>query len=297
MDKLVAMETFVRVVRAGSLSAAARQWGRSKARISQTLAALEAELQMTLLQRTTRSLKLTEAGRIYFERCADLLAQLDALETDLAGARSALTGNLRVTAPPGFALRFLPVLTTSFHEQHPGVSIELDLTHDFVDLIERGVDVAIRVTAPRDSSLIARRLAPAPVVAVAAPSYLSRNGVPRSPEDLRRHSCLVDTNFRQQQRWTFKTLGGTRSVSVAGPFRVNHPEAVHDLAVAGHGVALLPRFVAADALQQGKLVEVLQGRVALSWAVYAIYPRRAHLPERVRAYVEHLAAALADQSL
>ncbi len=303
----MAMETFVRVVRAGSLSAAARQWGRSKARISQTVAALEAELQVTLLQRTTRSLNLTDAGRLYFDRCAALLSELEALDADLQTTRGTLTGTLRVTAPPGLALRLLPVFTTSFHEKHPGIRIDLDLTHDFVDLVERGVDVAIRVTAPRDSSLVARRLAPAPIVAVAAPSYLKHHGEPRKPEELRRHACLVDTNFRHQQRWLFTARGGTRSassaagpsvsVSVAGPFRANHPQVVHDLAVAGHGVALVPRFVAAAALEQGTLVEVLPGRVALSWAVYAIYPRRAHLPERVRVYVEHLASALASLAL
>jgi len=261
------------------------------------LAELESELQLTLLQRTTRSLKLTDSGRMYFERCVDLLSRLDALETDLKTAGGTLDGALRVTAPPGFALRFLPLLTTAFHTKHPAVSIDLDLTHRFVDLIEEGIDVAIRVTAPRDSSLIARRLAPAPIVAVAAPTYLERHGVPRKPEDLRRHDCVVDTNFRNQHRWTFATRRGNRTVSVSGAFRVNHPEAVRDLAIAGQGVALLPRFVAAGPIAHGQLLEILPGKVALSWSVYAIYPRRTHLPERVRAYVDHLAEGVAGLEL
>ncbi len=292
MDKLLAMETFVRVVRAGSLSGAARQWGRSKARLSQALAALEAELQLTLLQRNTRSLSLTGVGKLYFERCEALLTELELLETEVKNAKSALEGTLRVTAPPGLALRCLDQFTTSFHAKHPGVVIDLDLTHRFVDLVEEGFDVAVRVTAPRDSALIARRLAPVSIVAVASPNYLATRGKPRNPEDLRDHSCLVDTNYRGQQRWSFITRRGRQSVSVSGPFRANHPDALRELAIAGHGIALLPKFVADEALTSGDLIEVLPGKVALGWSVYAIYPRRAHLPQRVKAYVEHLAEGL-----
>lgn len=297
MDKLLAMETFVRVVRAGSLSAAARQWGRSKARLSQTLKALEAELELTLLQRNTRFLKLTDAGRSYFDRCVDLLQQIDTLETELKGEKSGLEGSLRVTAAPSLVHQHLSLFTSSFHASHPGVSIDLDLTHRMVDLVEEGVDLAVRVTAPRDSALIARRLAPASIVAVAAPVYLERHGRPRVPEELKQHSCLVDTNFRNQQRWSFATSRGRQTVSVTGPFRINSPEALRDLALAGHGVALLPSFVAAEHLTQGHLVELFAGKVALSWSVYAVYPRRAHLPERVKAYIAHLARGLRDASL
>lgn len=291
MDKLFAMQAFVTVVTAGGFTAAARRLGRSKARISQSVAALESELGVVLLQRTTRSSSLTEAGRAYFDRCEALLAEIDALEASVKEERAALEGLLRVTAPPGLADRYLAALTTDFHVAHPGVVIELDLTHRLVDLVEGGIDVAIRVTEPQDSSLIARKLAPAPIVAVAAPAYLKRRGQPRTPSDLREHDCLVDTNFRDQPRWRFWGSRKPLSLAVRGPFRANSPVAVRDLAVAGHGIALCPHFVVQDEIAAGRLVEVLTNTVALSWSIYAVYPRRDHLPTRVTAYLEHLARA------
>jgi DNA-binding transcriptional LysR family regulator len=293
MDRLVAMEAFVRVADAGSFSAAARHWGRSKAVVSKYVNALEAHLGVQLLQRTTRSLSLTEAGRAYRERCTNVLGEIRALEASLREDIAAPRGPLRVTAPPGFASHYLDVMTKDFLARFPEVNIDLDLTHRMVDLVEENIDVAIRVTDPRDSSLVARRLAPAPIVAVAAPSYLRRRGTPKNPTDLRDHDCLVDTNFRDQQRWRFrpgdKANGKTETITVTGPLRVNNPDAVREMAEAGLGIALVPHFVASDALQAGRLREILKGRVAFHWSILAVYPRRRYLPLRVRAYIDHLA--------
>lgn len=293
MDRLVAMEAFVRVADAGSFSAAARHWGRSKAAVSKYINALEAHLGVQLLQRTTRSLSLTEAGRAYRERCAAVLGEIQTLEASLREDIAAPRGPLRVTAPPGFASHYLDVMTKDFLERFPEVTIDLDLTHRIVDLVEENIDVAIRVTDPRDSSLVARRIAPAPIVAVAAPSYLRGRGTPANPTDLRDHDCLVDTNFRDQQRWRFRTgdndKAKTETITVAGPLRVNHPDAVREMAESGLGIGLVPRFVASDALEAGRLREVLKGRVALQWSILAVYPRRRYLPLRVRAYIDHLA--------
>ncbi len=291
MDRLVAMEAFVRVADAGSFSAAARQWGRSKAAVSKYINALEVHLGVQLLRRTTRSLSLTEAGRVYRERCAAVLGEIQTLEASLRENVAAPRGPLRVTAPPGFASHYLDVMTKDFLERFPEVTIDLDLTHRIVDLVEENIDVAIRVTDPRDSSLAARRIAPAPIVAVAAPSYLRGRGTPETPTDLRDHDCLVDTNFRDQQRWRFR--GGdnakTQTIAVSGPLRVNNPDAVREMAEAGLGIGLVPHFVASDALEAGRLREVLKGRVAFQWSILAVYPRRRYLPLRVRAYIDHLA--------
>ena len=299
MDRLVAMEAFVRVADAGSFSAAARHWGRSKAVVSKYVNALEAHLGVQLLRRTTRSLSLTEAGRAYRERCTDVLGEIEALEASLREDIAALRGPLRVTAPPGFASHYLDVLTKDFLARFPEVTIDLDLTHRMVDLVEENIDVAIRVTDPRDSSLVARRLAPAPILAVAAPSYLRRRGTPKTPSDLRDHDCLVDTNFRDQQRWRFRTgdkdKARTETIAVTGPLRVNNPDAVREMAEAGLGIGLVPHFVASDALQAGRLHEVLKGRVAFHWSILAVYPRRRYLPLRVRAYIDHLAEELAER--
>lgn len=284
------MEAFVRVVDAGSFSTAARQWGRSKAVVSKYITSLESHLGVQLIQRTTRSLSLTEAGRAYRARCTDVLGEIQALEASLREAVAAPRGPLRITAPPGFASHYLDVMTKDFLARFPEVTLDLDLTHRMVDLVEESIDLAIRVTDPRDSSLVARRIAPAPIIAVAAPSYLRRRGTPKNPADLRDHDCLVDTNFREQQRWRFRTRdkSKTETVTVHGPLRVNNPDAVRDMAEAGLGIALVPKFVASQSLRAGTLREVLKGRVAFDWSILAVYPRRRYLPLRVRAYVDHL---------
>jgi len=288
VDRLTSMEAFVRVVDAGSFTAAARRWGRSKAVVSKYVAALEEHLGVPLLRRTTRSLSLTDAGRGYHARCVDLLGELEAVEAGLRSDHVEPRGLLRVTAPPGFMDRYARLMTTAFVERYPEITMDLLLTHRMVDLVEEGIDVALRVTVPRDSSLVARRLGPAPLVAVASPAYLARRGAPRTPGDLRAHACLVDTNFRDRGRWRFRG----ETVEVDGPFRVNSPTVVRDLAAAGHGVAVVPAFVAAAHLDDGRLVEVLAGELAFDWAVYAVYPRRRYLARRVRVFIDHLAAAL-----
>ena len=288
MDRLLAMEAFVRVVDAGSFSAAARHWGRSKAVVSKYVSALEEDLGVALLRRTTRSLSLTEAGRAYRERCVGVLGEIQSLEASVREDVEAPRGRLRVSAPPGLASHYLQVMTRDFIARYPDVSIDLDLTHRIVDLVEENIDVAIRVTEPRDSSLVARRIAPVSIIVVAAPSYLRRRGTPTKPTDLREHDCLVDTNFRDQQRWRFRWSGKAETVTVDGPLRVNDPDAIRDLAIAGLGVGLVPDFVAVEALRKGKLREVLPDTVALRWSILAVYPRRRYLPVRVRAYVDHL---------
>lgn len=295
MDRLTAMDAFVRVVEAGSFSAAARQWGRSKAVVSKYVAKLEDHLGVTLIRRTTRSLSLTDVGHAYHRRCRELLSDIDALETSVRAKQQALRGSLRISAPPGFASRYLDELTISFTRQHPQVRVELDLTYRMVDLIEEGIDVAIRVTEPKDSTLIARRLAPAPIVAVAAPSYLAHAKPPTAPADLVDHCCLVDTNFRDQNRWRFRINGQIITIAVDGPFRVNSPDAIRSLTLAGQGIALIPHYTIDSDLDSGDLIEILPGCVALNWSVYAVYPRRRHLAHRIRAYVDHLATVLGPQ--
>lgn len=287
------MEAFVRVVDAGGFSAAARHWGCSKAVVSKYVSQLEEHLGVALLRRTTRSLSLTDSGRAYHQRCTEVLGEIESLEASLVDDDVAPRGVLRVTAPPGFASAYLDEMTTQFVEHYPDVTMDLDLTHEMVDLVAREIDVAIRVTAPRDSALVARKLGPAPLLAVASPDYLADRGTPRRPRDLAEHDCIVDTNFRDQGRWRFSVRGRRETVSVDGPFRVNSPVVARDLAVAGHGVSIIADFVVRDAIADGSLVEVLKRKVALDWSVYAVFLRRRYVPARVRAFVDHMADALA----
>jgi len=289
MDRLNAMEALIRVVDAGSFSEAAKRWGRSKAAVSKYVAALEEHVGVQLLQRTTRSSSLTEAGRLYVAGCRELLGDLDALEAGLHTDRVALRGLLRVSAPPGLASRHLHALTTDFLAQHPDMRIDLDLTHRIVDMVDEGVDVAIRATEPLDSSLVARRLAPVHILAVAAPAYLDAHGALRTPADLAHHRCLVDSNFREPQRWRFCVEGRRVSVRVDAAIRVNSPIAIRELCLDAQCVALAPDFMVEDELRAGKLVELFHGQVALEWTLHALYMRRDHVPARLRAYVDHLA--------
>jgi len=297
MDKLTNMEAFVRVVDAGGFSAAARKWGRSKAAVSKYVAALEEHLGVRLLRRTTRSIRLTDAGRSYHQRCVDLLAEVASLESAMREDNAALSGTLRVTAPPGFAARHLHLMTTDFVALHPGVTVDLDLTHRMVDLVSEGIDVAIRMTRPDDTSLVARRLAPAPVLAVASPDYLARCGAPEHPKELRDRDCLVDTNFKGQGRWPFKVDGRQIVVDVSGPFRANSPVAIRDWTLAGHGIALIPALIIDRELATGGLVEVLPGTVALSWSLYAVTSGRRYLPGRARAFIDHMTEAMRARAL
>lgn len=293
MDRLTNMEAFVRVVDAGSFSAAARQWGRSKAVVSKYVAALEHQLGTELLRRTTRSLSLTVVGEEYHRRCTDLLAELDAMDARVQTDRQSPRGVLRVSVPPGFLARYLSLVTTELLERHPELELDLDVTHRMVDLVEEGIDVAIRLTDPDDSALVARRLAPAPVVAVVSPAYLEQHGRPRRPRDLRSHACLVDTNFRDQQRWRFKHEGRIETVSVRGPVRANSPLVTRQLALDGLGIACIPKLLVEEDLRHGRLKEVLRGKVALNWSIWAVMVRRRYVSARVRAFVDHLAAGLA----
>ena len=296
MDRVTLMEAFVQVVDAGSFTAAAQNSGRSKAVISKYIAQLEAHLGVALLVRTTRALSLTDPGRRYYSRCQGLLGEIAELEASVLGDHEGAQGRLRISAPPGFVSRYLDVMTTAFLARYPKVELDLDLTHRMVDLVEEGIDVAIRVTQPNDSALVARRLGPAPVIAVASPRYLEEHGTPQHPQALTEHACLVDTNFRDQHRWRFQVHGRPLTVAVRGPVRVNSPQIVRALALRHRGVALVPNLLVAKELAEGSLVEVLQGCVALDWAVYAVYPRREYLPGRVRAFVDHLIAAF-DEAL
>lgn len=293
MDRITTMEAFVRVVDAGSFAEAARQWGRSKAAVSKYVGQLEEHLGLRLLRRTTRSLGVTDAGRAHYEQCTQVLALLEESEAQLRADHLALRGPLRVSAPPAFVALHWRALTLRFVEEHPEVQLELDVTQRLVDLAEERVDVAIRLTRPDDSTLVARRLAPAPLVLAASPAYLSERGSPRAPKDLRAHDCIVDTNMRFHSRWPFHHDGKKVTVAVKAKVLTNSAIVVRDLALDGLGVGLMIRMVAAEALSTGRLVEVLEGRVAAEWSVYAITSQRRHQPARARAFIEHMRLHLA----
>ncbi len=291
MDRIEQMRAFAAVVAAGGFTAAAERTGSTPQLVSKYVAALEDDLGARLLNRTTRRVALTEAGRAYHPRCVALLEQFDELRTDTREERTRPSGRLTVAAPVTFGELHLAPAIHDFARAWPEVSVDLRLTDRFVDLIEEGVDMAVRVGRLEDSAMVARRLGEAPILCVAAPAYLADAPPLAAPADLARHACVVDANFREPEVWPFMIDGAPVTVRVTGRIRVNSAAAVRALALAGAGVALCPAYVAGPDVAAGRLT-ALFGGAALTLPVHAVYPATRHLTARVRAFADFLAKRL-----
>lgn len=294
VDRLGAMAVFRRVVEAGSYSAAARALGVSVAGVSKQVAALEARLGVRLLHRTTRRLALTEAGREFHARCGRILDEVAEAEARVVEREATVRGSLRVTAPVSFGLLHLGGPLAAFASAHPDVRVELVLADRLVDLVEEGFDVALRMAArPPDTSLVAVKLARARRVVCAAPGYLRRAGRPRRPADLASHRCLVNPATVSPTTWLLRSPDGPLSVDVTAALSVNSSIALRDAALAELGLALLPEFVVADALRDGRLEAVLRTYEPEPLEVYALHPHGRFVPRRVRLFLDVLRAQLA----
>jgi len=291
MDTLDGMRVFARVAQAGSFSAAARALGISKALASKYVSQLERRLGVRLLQRTTRAVTLTEAGRDAFARCLAILGQLEDLENEAASGRSAVCGTLRIAGPPVFGEDVLAGAVASFLAKHPAIRVELALEERFVDLVGEGFDLAIRVGTLPDSTLVARRIGDHPFVFCASPAYLARKGTPARPGDLAQHDCIVDVGVSPTAQWHFAGNGGTR-VALRPRVRLNLGRAVATLVRADAGIGLVALSFVRDDLASGRLVRLFADCDAYDRSVFAVYPHRAHLPARVSAFVTHLIAEL-----
>jgi DNA-binding transcriptional LysR family regulator len=285
---LARIRAFVQVFDAGGFSAAARQHGRSKALLSKYVTDLEDYLGVRLMNRTTRKLSLTEAGESYYREASQILAQLDDLDNSILDRTAAPRGLLRVSVPRNFGEMILAPAIFSFLAEHPEVTLDLRLEDRFADLVEEGIDVALRISASPDSSLIARRICDMSHSVVASAPYLDAHGTPQRPEDLRQHACIIDTNLAGQANWRFVERGETIPVHVDGPVRVNSPLSARDAAMAGLGIALLPGYLAEPMLAEGRLVRVLDGYLQKGSSLQAVYPHRRHLAGKVRALIDHL---------
>lgn len=289
MDTLTRMRAFLDVVEAEGFSAAARKKGRSKALLSKYVRELEDELGVLLLNRTTRQFSMTEAGHTYFQRAAEIVREVDSLQDAVRETMSDVRGRIKITAPRAFADARIGQSLIDFCLAHPEITMDVRLDDRFVDLVEEGFDLAIRITRLDDSSLIARRLASLTVQLCAAPALLDRVGRPERPEALARLPCIVDTNGRARSNWRFYEADGTPiNVPVTGPIEVNSPMACRSAAVSGLGFAMLPDFVAASEIRSGRLVSLLEPFIPLDGGIYAVYPHRRYLPAKVRVFVDFL---------
>lgn len=293
MDVLTGMRTFQAVATSGSFAGAARSLSITKAWASKLVAQLEEHLGAQLLVRTTRRLSLTDAGRVYLERCVQILDDLDEAERSVGDLQAAARGRLRVSAPMSFGLARVAPLLGKFHQQFPEVELDVSFNDRFVDLVEERIDVAIRIGASlQDSSLMVRKLAGGERISCAAPGYLRERGTPRHPLELAEHDCLRYTLHAHPSRWTFDGPGGRVTVDVGGPIQANNSIALRAAAVAGAGILLAPDFVVAEDLRSKKLRRLLDGWRPSGYSVFALSPPARFATPKARAFVEFLVREL-----
>lgn len=295
MDRLAAMEAFVRVVERGSFSAAAEDLRLSRAMVSKHVQDLEDHLGARLLNRTTRSVGLTELGRVYHERCVQILADIAEAEQAIGDLQVAPRGRLRLNAPMSFGTLHLAAAVADFTAGHPGVSVDMTLNDRVVDLIEEGYDLAIRIGQLPDSSLIARRLAPCHMVVCAAPDYLAAHGRPVRPADLARHNCLGYTYWALRGEWRFVGPEGPVSVRISGTMEANNGEALRAAALRGQGIILQPSFIVGDDLAAGRLEPLLCDHRTVDLAIFGVYPSGRHLSAKVRSFLDFLVARYGER--
>ncbi|MGL3107635.1 LysR family transcriptional regulator [Bradyrhizobium sp. BR 1432] len=295
LDRLTSLEVFAKVAAVGSLSGAARAMGLSQTMATKHVASLEARLGTKLFHRTTRRLSITEAGRSYLEFAERILADMEAADAAIARERVEPRGLPRVNVPVVFGTRQIAPLIAEFSAAHTEVTVELGLNDRIVDLAEEGWDLAIRIGSLRDSSMVARKLAPNRLVVCAAPSYLAKHGTPRTVADLAGHNCLGYTLSQQASaaEWLFGVEGEIR-VQVSGTLRANNGDALRAATLAGLGLARQPTFIIADDLRSGALVALAldQPEIQTS-AVHAVYLPDRRPPAKVRAFIDFLAARFA----
>lgn len=290
LDRVTGMQVFARVAALGGLSAAARALGMSQTMATKHLGALEQRLGVKLVHRTTRRLTLTEAGRRYLDSVERILAELADADAVASADRVEAHGTLRVNAPVSFGVREIAPLLPEFSRLHPALAVDLGLNDRYVDLIEEGWDVAVRIGSLTESAMVARRLAPCRTVVCAAPAYLAARGAPRTIADLRQHNCLGYTLSRTvgAQRWAFGRQGEI-TIPIAGNLQSSNGDALVAAAIAGQGLIYQPAFLVAAALAAGSLVGLQLDHPAVELGgIFALYPSERRPPAKVRAFIDFL---------
>lgn len=296
MDTITGMKTFVAVARQQSFTAGAKVLDISTKLASKYVQQLEQHLGAQLLNRTTRSVTLTETGHVYFDRCVQLLDQIDELEGLIQERQSELAGTIRITAPTGFGGTLLVDALKPFQALHPKVSIDLHLFDHHVALVEEGFDLAIRFGDLQDSNLIARKLLSMRSVCVASPDYLKKYGEPLHPEALATHNCLIQRITNDPHHWIFNNQGKQISIAVKGSFQANSPLAIAKMTASGLGISMSPMYAIEPFIHDGSLKVILQNYESTLLNLYAVYPPSRHLTARVRSLIDHLADVISNDS-
>lgn len=283
---------FVKVIQSGSFTEASRKLGAPKSTVSSKVSSLERRLGVTLLQRTTRKLHLTEEGKAFFQTCARALAEIESAEALVSGAQKIPQGQIRLTAPNDIS-KILAHFLKGFRNKYPGVSIDLVLTNRFVDLIGEGVDLAIRFGHLQDSSLVARKIAYTRRALFASPSYLASAGVPKRPSDLEKHQCIL-FGSRKNDRWQLMNRKQSNSIRVAGALSADDIVAIKELALKDMGIALLPSFSCRDELTSKRLVPVLSGWASDQSPVCVVYPAQSFQHPKLKVFIDEITKNLSD---
>jgi len=294
MDRLAAMRIFVRVAAAGSFTAVADQMNVARSAITRQIAALEAHLGVKLIARSTRRLSLTSAGMTYLEQCRDILDRVDEAEGALVGEGQTLRGQIRASVPMTFGLLHLTPLILEFSKSHPEIHMDLDFNDRRVNLIEEGMDLALRITERLPETTVARRLTACRFVVVASPAYLKRHGEPRHPDELAQRPCLA-YSLTSRSNWSFVIDGAPHLVEISGPLTANNGNALLEAALQGMGITYQPTFIAAEPIRQGKLVPILKKFPKPSLDMCAVFPGTRFVPQRVRTFVDFLASRLGPE--
>jgi len=288
VDELKRVGVFTRVVEAKSFSEAARQLGVAKSAVSKQVSLLEKEVGVRLLNRSTRRISLTEAGDIFYRHCQDIVTRTHVALDELRQYQNQPTGTLKVSSPISFGTSHLVPVIKELRALYPHLKIELLLEDRIINMVEEGVDLAIRVGWMQESNLVAKKLCEVPMVVFASPDYLAKMGVPKKPCDLLDHHFISMSLFKAPLRWNFEKNGNSETVQVHSSVKSNSPDAVVSLAVAGQGISALANNMVFKHIESGALMPVLSSFNLKPVGIYAVYPHREHMPPKVRAFMDFL---------
>lgn len=296
MDTFDGMQTFVAVAKQKSFTGGAKVLGISTKLASKYVAQLESRLGAQLLNRTTRSVTLTETGKVYFERCVVILDQFSELEGEIQEKQSEIAGPIRIAAPTSFGSNELIKALNQFKREYPRVSLDLQLSDQRISIVEDGFDLAIRFGELEDSSLIARKLVDMSVVVFSTPEYLERHGTPKHPDALSTHDCCVFSSSVDPIHWKFKAGRRMFTVPIQGSFRSNSPEAIVKMVLSGAGIGRVPIYLLEKHLAEGKVTILFKDLQTSDFALNAVYPPSRHLTSRIRILIDHLVSYFSNRT-
>lgn len=288
MDKLTSMAIFKRAVELGSFSAVAREMEISQPSVSKHISTLESLLGTRLINRNTRHLSITEAGKEYYDYCLSILDDVSEAEARIRQDQSQVSGMLRISIPTTYGLLEIIPQLWSFLDKYPDLKLDLQLDDHTADLVKEGIDLAIRIGPLQNSTLIARKLGECPRLTVAHPNYLEKYGEPKNLKDLKRHNCLIFTLLSTRNEWYFDTSKGRQKVTVSGRFSVNNPQVIRAALLAEVGIAVAPEWLIKDCLEDGRLSVILRDYQPTAMEIHAVYPARKFVPHKVRYFIDHI---------